>query len=237
MLNKIEDGSGVKAVIMVNGKPETFVLAVIARKRFFANGDPEDLEYRFVNTTGTKYTRGMYTGGSTGFGTSDIKEINAEWLEGYRVVTTDLEGIMELAKADGERVKREREEAEAKQLAKVDRINALPKSFPVGNAVLDAVFELVRDDASFNPRRSSRIQGADYVYFRRKDQEWYRPFNPFDYKAKDGKLLSSKFTKEAKMSFGEELAEKAVKTVGSWSVLLAHLIEQKQNVLNQMRNA
>jgi hypothetical protein len=235
MLNKIEDGSGVKAVVMVNGKPETFVLAVIAQKGFLREG--VELEYGFVNTTGTKYTRGMYTGGSTGFGTNDVKEINAEWLEGYRIVTTDLDGIIELAKADEERVKREREEAEAKQFAKVDRINALPKSFPVGNIVLDAVFELTRNDASFNPRHSSRIQGIDYVSFQRKDQEWCRPFNPFDYKAKDGKLLSSKFTKEAKMSFGEELAEKAVKTVGSWALLLSHLIEQKQEVLNQLRNA
>jgi len=206
MLNKIEEGSGVEMVLYIDGKTETFKIAVIEREGWMGKGE---YEYGFVNEDWTKYLRSPYSGGRTGFGCNpyEIRKIDEEWGKEYKIITTDLDCIQTLANAEEVKAKLAEEEAIRKDEARVKAINALPKTFEA-IPELKGEFEFVRDDVDYNRQMSSRIKGGR-VSLQKKDRDEndrsFKP-NPSEYVARDGKLLVKKFAKDVEWLFGKEIA-------------------------------
>jgi len=227
MLNKIEEGSGIKMTLLVNGNPEVFNLAVLRREGW----KDENYEYGFVNESWTKYFRNPYSGGRTGFGCNvyDIKEITDDFKKEYKIITTDLDCITALANADEVKAKLDEEEFTQNQEAKVKAINALPKTFsPMVDAELDSLFEFVRSDAEYKRHYSSSVKGGS-IQLRKIGEEktiWLD-----NYTTKDGKLRIKNFAGNMKRLFGEMTLRFEPKT------LLSKLIERQKELTQMVKMA
>jgi len=229
MLNKIEEGSGIKMSLILNGKPEEFKLTVLGRKRWSDDGC--DYEYGFVNEDRTKYLRGPYSGGRTGFGcgTYDIKEMDEKFKKEYKFITSDLDCIEFLANADEVKAKLDEEKFNRNQEAKAKAINALPKTFsPMVDAELDSMFEFVRSNAEYNRVYSHSVKGGS-INFRKIGEERTIWLN--NYKTKGEKLKVKSFDADMAWLFGDMAKRFEPKT------LLTKLIDRQKALAQMVINA
>lgn len=201
MLNKMEEGSGIKMTLLVGGKQMNFNLAVIGRKGW--NGTIE-YEYGFVNDDWTKHFKSPYTGGNTGFGCNDygMGNIDTKWLESYQIITTDIDAIIALANTDELKAKQDKEDFDKKQAERVVEINNLPKIFCIGDGLLDQDFEFVRSDADYVAFYSKQITGGN-ITLRKKNDKTGNNIYIDNYVGKDGKLLVKRFAGDMKWLFGD----------------------------------
>lgn len=199
MLDKIEEGSGVKATIILNGKEENFRLAVLASKGW--DGE-NNYEYGFINEAGTLYSRGMYSGGATGFGITayNIKAIDEEFYKSYTIVTFDLEEMKKLSDEVKEKQNKEQQDFEERQKKIVDEINSMPETFKTGDERIDKLVTIIRSAAEFNPKRNSSIQGGVISWKSNLRPNCYHE----TYLTKDGKYQVKKFAKDMDYLFGTE---------------------------------
>ena len=198
MLEKLQEGSGVKAVLIVDGKPETFNLGIFARKGFGGL----QREFGYINEIGTKYVKSIYSGGATGFGANaysiqDVKEILND---DFHLITTYLPKIVEITENEAEAEKKRCEEHLKKQEEKVKAINNLPTTFTTGNDLLDKYVEFRRSEAHYNPRQSAQIQGGEISLYKKGDAigttNIHGRIEMEEYKTRDGKLQPRKFAKD-----------------------------------------
>jgi len=192
MIGKLSNGYGTKAMIWIDGKEMEFKLAIMARKTW---DDQEEFEYGFITEDGL-YSRGFYSGGTTGFGISNY-EVEQKIPDRSRVVTTDLNDINEIAEREQNRANLEHEEITNSQNEKIKEINSLPK-FSLVHPELDDVVVFERSDAEFRPSHSSAIQGGTYSL---KAKKYPKTIWLNDYKTKDDKLLTKKFSADMKYNF------------------------------------
>jgi hypothetical protein len=224
MLNEIEDGSGISMVVMINGKPEKFQLAVFDN-RVWEKGDEPHYEFGFVNSEGTKYFRNPYSGGNTGFGVNqELKDVN----ENYRLVTTDIEMIKHLIISDREAADVKANSRVREQEELVLAINALPERFTIDELGTNWYFE--RTTAFFNPGNSSKVYGGDIVL---RDVKGVRCVLA-QFVARDGHLLNRKFKREVESVFGKEITEANSPKVHH---LLKKIIDRRNELFAMVKGA
>lgn len=221
MIAKIEEGSGVKMVLFIDGKLENFNLSILERRMFGS----KKYEYGFVNDDRTKYTRGSYSGGNTGFGSSHIVPMDEDFAKDYKFITSDLECIQALANAEAVKEKLALEEEIANSEAKVIAVNKLPETFTCGMTELDGKYHFVRTKASYNRHMSRSIQGGG-ITFEKKTGAGSYWYDLDRYVNKIGVPNAKKFASE----FGYADA-KAAKFV------LQSLIARRNELRNLVRNA
>lgn len=223
MLEQLKDGSGVDFTIILNGKKESFKLAVIEDKSLFRDGC---CRFAFVNEDCTKYVRSVYSGGATGFGSNKFDVADYDGTK-INVITTDLDEIQKMAEAEEEDRKKKQEEYKAKMLAKAQRINDLPVFFPNPVDYGDKLF-FTRSDASFHPERSGKIIGGTIrlVYLDARGEKADLFFERFI--SKDGKLMTKKFFNEVKGIIHVN------ETQAKW--LLENLVDQHKDITNLIKN-
>jgi len=230
MLNKMENGSGIKMTLVIDGNAMNFNLAVMGRKSW--RGEL-DYEYGFVNDDCTKYFRAPYTGGNTGFGCNnyDIKIIDADFLESYQIITTDIDAIRALAEADEKAAKQTKEDFDNAQTEKTAKINALPKTFEIGIPIIDATFEFARSDAEYSAAYSSKVKGGGITLRKKGADDDYRCYIYMDnYTTKDGKFLVKRFAGDMKHIFGDAALQFDPKD------LLTVLVNRQKELTAMIRN-
>ena len=213
MLQKLEEGSGTKFSVLVNGKEVEFKLAILEAESFFQS---KSLGYGFVSENGL-YSSSCYSGGTTGFGVSDLRPLDPN----KKVITMDLTEMNRIAEAEINIENNKRKEEEQEMQRKVVRINQLPTSFESIPELKE--FTFLRSEASYNPRNSRNIQGGRFELTNKSKKVtiWLEK-----YVATDGKLQAKKFESETRYYFatGENFQPKEALTA---------LLERKKE-LNEM---
>ncbi len=208
MIEKLKDGCGVGARIIVNGNVEEFKLAVFLRKDFIdmEKRDPENewkhYEYGFINSGSTFYFKGLYSGGVTGFGQSSLLPIDEEWCKHYVIITTDEYRIVEIAEESENKQKANENERIQKANELVEKINALPEKFSIGWPSLDEKVEFRRSKAVYREGRLSgaMVTGGRIGLYRNDGCEIFI----YNYVSKSGQFLAQKFNNlEMKYAFPE----------------------------------
>lgn len=231
MINQLEDGNGVSFEILMNGKPEKFVLALFAKKDYCSE-EFNRYEYGFINSDKTKYIRNCYSGGNTGFGENlrDIRFLNEplkELEDELKLITTDLEEINKIAKEEEEKEEKRKQEISLNKIAKVEKINALPKIFSLPGT-LGEIFEFSRSEASFNPKSSFLLQhtGGDiYLVIKNKNRCIFLE----NYKTRNGRLLTKSFERDYSSLFPNEKMENPKQS-------LEFLIEEEERLEQLINN-
>jgi hypothetical protein len=207
----MENGSMTRASIFYNGEEIELRLALVDIPSMFAPDLKSKRELRFVSGEASVnpkvVVRSFYSGGQTGAGIdrhSFTRSMEQEDLKSYdgeecTVLTTDINKIMEWDKAEDARIKQDKEDREAKQNERVDKINALPKEFDV-----QGFSELViqRGTASFNSSYSSQIRthcSIELTNETKSRQSFYLP----NYFTKSGNLRVKAFASDMEMFFGD----------------------------------
>lgn len=188
----IEKGCGIS--FKLYGHEGEFKLALAKVEEWYG----QKMRLVFYNPTENKIIdSSLYSGGLTGFGEyeNEIRDLDTSK---YEIITTNLEDIENYLRAEEERKRREREEFIKKQLEKVEKINKLPKVFPLltiedeKNGKLEIYAE--RTEATFNPKWSRKINVGVYCKYKINDEEsgniWIH-----DYISTDGKILEKSFRK------------------------------------------
>ncbi len=111
MIRKLEDGNGISFKILLNGKQEEFVLALLFKQDYFSE-KYNRYEYGFVNSDKTLYISTLYSGGNTGFGyhLNEIKSFNVLSPEGeqkIKFITSDLDEMNRIAEEENIKEKEE----------------------------------------------------------------------------------------------------------------------------------
>jgi len=225
LLNSIKEGCGVGVIIMIDGKPELFKLAVFTKKSFFK--EDYHYEYKFINESRTKCFDHIYSGGNTGLGCDYIDDVEKMKADGHEFLTDDLDCIKEIANREEEREENERKERIKKTEEKVAAINNLPKEIDSIPELPDVKF--ARSNASFDPAMSSRIMGGHYALETKNKSV---RFFSSAYKTKDGKWQVKKFAGDIAWKFGDEVARN-----NDPKTLLEKIAAREEEIKNMVKNA
>ncbi|MDD5053635.1 MAG: hypothetical protein PHO27_12945 [Sulfuricurvum sp.] len=226
MIDKIKEGSGVQAAFIVDGKKEVFNLAILARIGY---DDPEDMEYGLINEAGSKYIKGIACGIETFFRCDyDIRPINENFFKTFRIITTDLEEIEQIVD-EAQKVKEIKQKDRADMRRKwMDDFNSLPKTFLVGDSLLDTVLEFRRSDAVDDPHVGI-LKGNIGLFLKAKpDTKIYLSV----YQSKDGKRLMAKKFSEEMNWFIPDVAKKI-----DPKIALSLLINRYKELKRMIKNA
>jgi hypothetical protein len=202
-IDKLKNGCGVAASLIIDGQVETFRLAVVAEPDHFAKDDDRwtRLRYAFINVKQTLFISGMYSGGVTGFGEHNPQLMDETWHERYRLITTNLDEINFLAEWEDEVNRKIENDVRERQMQIVDEINKLPSTFTVGIPSIDEVVEFRRSEAHIDATRN-RIYGGIVNLYRVGENQ--RDLYIENYVSKSGQMLVSKFTDgDMKWTFGK----------------------------------
>lgn len=184
---------------MVDGKVESFILALIAKRDVFQDEGSEKewsrLEYGFISGGCNMHTKGMYSGGATGFGTRDFEPMDERWHKNNRIVTYDYIEMNRIADEE----EKKWDEMEAKRLKWLDevafKINALPEQFTVGVLKLDGLLEFRRTKAEI---RNGKMYGGNICLVKKESG---RAVFLENFVNGSDHLLSNKFGKEMGFMF------------------------------------
>lgn len=191
----MKNGSGVKAVLFIDGQLVNFSLALVIDKMY--NWSRPNHKFIFVSDDKKMYSNNFYSGGETGFGQDRIWELKAEE---YEIVSMDLDYIINFQKEEEEREEKEREEYKIKQDERVKKLNQLPKQETIYN-YLGLTAYIQRSEASFDSRMSSKIQHSYSLKIVGQENRW---FDLSDYYNKAGGVLLKKFEGDMQYQLGIE---------------------------------
>lgn len=223
----IDNGCGISFTIIQDNKKVNYTLTLVEEKNWWKKDEKGKLGFIFISNCGKYYTNGVYSGGNTGFGISNYniyQTDNEEFKENYKILTSDLTLMGQLAEAETLWDEVEREHFHKSQKARVERINKLPDSFDT--VLKDFIF--VRFEAEYREGYSQLIQGRDVFLKKRDNLERYRNlFTLANYKTKSGKLRIKDFTK----TFADYLDGKDAREV------LTTLLAQQKEIKTMIENA
>lgn len=209
-IDKIGDFCGVGFTTLVNGKIVKFNLVLAECDKLWAKYEGEQsLEFIFLSENERFYVESVYSGGVTGFGFNNysVKTIEDESFKKYRILTSNITVINQIAEAEEEWCELQVEKEDEEKKAKAERINALPTVFESGLPGL--VF--VRGKASYDRKFSYNIKGSNITLKRTELNDNYF-YTLGGYKRKDGSLLVKDFHKSFYDLIGD-VSKKEVKQI------------------------
>lgn len=227
MIYKIENNSGIAFKIIYKDMIVDMSLVLLEKKSYFDKS--YRYEYGYMNKKNTLYTRSIYCGGNTGFGSSDIRPVTKAWHDEYKIVTKDIVKINRIAKMEEAKVKRAKTMYNRKMSKLAERINdVLPRKFKTLIPELDeAGWRFTRSNAEFNPSYSSSIRGGEINLVSSDGHDIWLDF--YCTKKMD-KLLGIKFNKLKSYLFQGLLNKKDSREV------LTALVARQKELTAQVKN-
>ena len=190
------NGIGIKATLIVDGKEVEFELGCVNEKIYNDEWMPKLIWFK----KGTdQYLDGsFYSGGLTGFGKSNFQDLSSDFTR-KQILTKNPYKALEIMEQYEQKEKEEREILNQRKLLAVATINVeLPSATYIG----ETNWTVVRNQATFNPKYSSRIECHLNILDDKNRLIWLD-----NYKRKDGKIIKKKILDD----FGSlELYEKTV---------------------------
>ena len=190
------NGIGIKATLIVDGKEVEFELGCVNEKIYNDEWMPKLIWFK----KGTdQYLDGsFYSGGLTGFGKSNFNNLSSDFTR-KQILTKNPYEALKIMDQYEQKEKEEKELLNQRKLLAVATINV---ELPSGTYVEETNWTVVRNQATFNPKYSSRIECHLNILDDKNRLIWLD-----NYKRKDGKILKKKIIED----FGSlELYEKIV---------------------------
>ena len=193
------NGIAIKATLIVDGKEVELELGCVNEKIYLRKDDEWIPKLVWFKKGTDQYLDGsFYSGGLTGFGKSNFQDLSSDFTR-KQILTKNPYKALEIMDQYEQKEKEEKELLNQRKLLAVATINVeLPSATYIG----ETNWTVVRNQATFNPKYSSRIECHLNILDDKNRLIWLD-----NYKRKDGKILKKKIIED----FGSlELYEKIV---------------------------